>query len=263
MRVVQEYRDLLMPSNPEVSGLNNTTIYQRMKSVHDKALSLRGKRREDFLDKAFTHPKFISEYLSDQMKVSPRKRELRKEIEMVKSENKNLKRRFETSMNELDKLGEENKNLIKDQEKVLLQLEKSEVNYGMCIAQMAAEYSADKDKNKDLQNKLGLLETEYTKVQATLLEIQDEFSNSDTRKLKRKVRDKEDQVKKQKVKVKNLSKELSATKKEVEKKSSDLHVVKDDLEGKEAEIRSLKAEKQKLQQKIYDRNKKSIKKVES
>ena len=101
------------------------TVYNRLEANYKQACSLRAKeKREQYLEKDFSHPKSSADFISSKAEVSPRKQKLRKKLDTVSKQNTQLKRKLGDSYEELEKATEENDNLFENYQRIVDHLRK-------------------------------------------------------------------------------------------------------------------------------------------
>ena len=238
------------------TSISDLAVYDRIKTVHAKAVKLRGKKREKYLEEAFNNPKTSADYLSEKLKDSPRKKQLRNKLSRTEKQNKDLKRKLDDSFEKITELDEEFENLTSDYERTLSTLGNLEAEYGQVITRLL---ESREDSCQKFKTEMTELQTQFDDVQNQLTKVELKLNRAKNIKKDKKFK----AVETQKEKVKEKSNELSKTKKSLSDTSKLLDNANQELRDKETEISKLKTEKAKLQRKIHNQNKSMTKSKES
>ena len=104
---VQRYKSFFT-SEEDRSSPNDLSIYSKISATYNKAVyGLRGEKLSNFLKQEFTRVNTKAEFLSQTSRESPRTHKLRTQLENLKKETRELKRKLDTSLEEIEKLGSE------------------------------------------------------------------------------------------------------------------------------------------------------------
>ena len=116
--VVGKYKEQFVGKNEghELEA-DPATIYNCLNKLYIKVTyNLRGKSRAEFLKKRFTKPRSKAAFLSEVLNESPRKVELRKELQQKRKSNLELKRKLDDSIEVIEELDNEIKLLTNEYE---------------------------------------------------------------------------------------------------------------------------------------------------
>ena len=151
------------------ASISYPAVYDQIKTVHAKAVKLRGKKREKYLEEAFNNPKISAAYLSEKLKDTPWKKQLRKKLSRAEKQTKDLKRKLDDSFEKITELDEEFENLTSHYERTLSTLGNLEAEYGQVIRRLV---ESREDSYQKFKKEMTELHTQFDDAQNQLTKVE-------------------------------------------------------------------------------------------
>ena len=235
--IVQYYDRLIgLSAVQEHSRSNELTIYKRIKTVYETAVKLRGEKRTKYLCEEFQRPRRSSEFISDILKDSPRKRKLREQLHKETEQNKQLKKQLNDSFEVIAEMDNEIEYLSTNYEKTIYRLANIEGQYGRAVENLFSSNALNEQEKMELSKQLTELEFKYQEISEELKTVNESTKTEKVRNLNKKVKTREATIQKGKYKLQKSRKELESKTKE--------------LADANKEIQALKKERQQLSNKL-------------
>ena len=151
--IVQYYDRLTgLSAVQEHSQSNELTIYKRLKTVYETAVKLHGEKQTKYLCEEFQRPWRKSEFISDILKDSPRKRKLREQLHKETEQNKQLKKQLNDSFEVIAEIDNEIENLSTNYEKTIYRLANIEGQCGKAVEDLFSSNALnEQEKNETIK----------------------------------------------------------------------------------------------------------------
>ena len=167
--------------NDSSSGPHDMSIYKNQNLFIQKLFTIFMAKKDEFLKQEYIRVRNKATFLSDKFQESPRKKALREKLELSEKRNRDLKRKLNSSVEELEKLDQELDQITDDYKHDIARLSFAEQQYSQVLSKMLEDNVNNAKSQQKYSKQLKQLQTDYESAQAEMRQAEIKLTSTQTK----------------------------------------------------------------------------------